>query len=90
MGKEDGKEDSEKTWECQSSWREIFAAIAPYLSGHPSDCDVKLALMSILKEQNKISGESILFSERLLLGQTLRYRQRIINNISIDDRQQLK
>lgn len=40
----------EYNFECQVSWRAMFAMISPYLVEHPSDATVKLKLARSLKE----------------------------------------
>ncbi|MDF7802109.1 DUF4062 domain-containing protein [Pontiellaceae bacterium B1224] len=45
-------------FECELSWREIFALLSPYLVEHPNDGSVKLQLTKILFEKSGERGSS--------------------------------
>lgn len=49
---------SEYDFECNISWRELFALIAPYLVEHPSDGAVKITLSKSLLERAGKDGTS--------------------------------
>lgn len=45
-------------FECELSWREMFALLSPYLVEHPNDGSVKLQLTEILFEKSGKRGSS--------------------------------
>lgn len=71
-------------FECEITWREIFALISPYLITHPNDATVKSQLARVLKERKTGSdkGGSIDINDQEFKTITLQFKAYGLVNIS--------